>query len=544
MVITRRTQTNVPNASMNQTNSRNELFYTNSLATISPADIVKIVSVLSPSGYEKKTRGINAKYIDTIDSEFPDYYYCSKSYNIKTSELNEINWQQTYNIVGGTIISKLTNSQYNETIFGKILEKTSKTATHKSNTINEVETTRVTRKMGRLSISNIPPPKNNYKPNSIPTPVNVIYLDNKIVKAQKYSKHNDSDSDYSSNYFSSDNYDSQDDYSSSESEFSDASDDDFIFSKQNRRLKQSSYSASKKNNLVSREKYANKFNLIAKNSYLDLRLPSRDSIQNSSEPQKNSKFESALANLHVSATPESLPCRENECMDIFGELYEALDTRTSCCLYVSGVPGTGKTATVYEVIKMIKMSCDSGDLPHFDFVEINGMKLTEPQQLYVQLWKSISGTQTKLTAAHAALMLNEFFSDSSAKKNSQPMKIVFVDELDVLVTKSQSIMYNLFDWPTRPKSNLIVITVANTMDLPERMLQHKISSRLGLKRINFMPYSHEQLTKIVTSRIGDSLVFEPDAVQLCARKIGAVSGDARRALDVCRRAVEIVQNET
>ena len=34
-------------------------------------------------------------------------------------------------------------------------------------------------------------------------------------------------------------------------------------------------------------------------------------------------------------------------------------------------------------------------------------------------------------------------------------------------------------------------------------------------------------------------MFDPDAVELCARKVAAVSGDARRALDICRRAVDL-----
>ncbi|KAJ2376875.1 Origin recognition complex, subunit 1, partial [Coemansia sp. RSA 2603] len=90
---------------------------------------------------------------------------------------------------------------------------------------------------------------------------------------------------------------------------------------------------------------------------------------------------------------------------------------------------------------------------------------------------------------------------------------------------------------------LVVVAIANTMDLPERMLHHKVSSRLGLTRINFQPYTHQQLITIVQSRLEGCEAFDDDAVELCARKISAVSGDARRALDVCRRAVEIVEAE-
>jgi Cdc6-like AAA superfamily ATPase len=54
-----------------------------------------------------------------------------------------------------------------------------------------------------------------------------------------------------------------------------------------------------------------------------------------------------------------------------------------------------------------------------------------------------------------------------------------MDELDWLVTKRQTVMYNFFDWPNRANSQFIVIAVANTMDLPERALSNKVSSRLG-----------------------------------------------------------------
>jgi Cdc6-like AAA superfamily ATPase len=59
----------------------------------------------------------------------------------------------------------------------------------------------------------------------------------------------------------------------------------------------------------------------------------------------------------------------------------------------------------------------------------------------------------------------------------------------------------------------------------------------GLSRINFAPYTHEQLCVIVESRLAGCDAFDPDAVELCARKVSAVSGDARRALDICRQVL-------
>lgn len=55
------------------------------------------------------------------------------------------------------------------------------------------------------------------------------------------------------------------------------------------------------------------------------------------------------------------------------------------CMYISGVPGTGKTATVHEVIRCLQHAADMDEIPSFHFIEINGMKMTDPHQAYVQI---------------------------------------------------------------------------------------------------------------------------------------------------------------
>lgn len=174
------------------------------------------------------------------------------------------------------------------------------------------------------------------------------------------------------------------------------------------------------------------------------------------------------------------------------------------------------------------------DINDFDFIEINGMKLTEPKQGYSILWKGLTGNQVSPT--HAENLLLTRFKTPSPKRQTC---VVLMDELDLLVTKKQTVVYNFFDWPNLAHSRLIVIAVANTMDLPERMLSNKVSSRLGLTRMTFHPYKHTQLIEIVKSRLEGLETFSPKAVEFCARKVGSVSGDARRCLDICRRAVEI-----
>jgi origin recognition complex subunit 1 len=49
--------------------------------------------------------------------------------------------------------------------------------------------------------------------------------------------------------------------------------------------------------------------------------------------------------------------------------------------------------------------------------------------------------------------------------------------------------------------------------------------------------------EIISTRLANvpGNIVDPDAVQFASRKVAAVSGDARRALDICRRAVEIAE---
>ena len=59
------------------------------------------------------------------------------------------------------------------------------------------------------------------------------------------------------------------------------------------------------------------------------------------------------------------------------------------CMYISGVPGTGKTATVHDVIRQLEEDLNGSTLPKFQYFEMNGMKLTDPNQAYCQLLKVI-----------------------------------------------------------------------------------------------------------------------------------------------------------
>lgn len=265
-----------------------------------------------------------------------------------------------------------------------------------------------------------------------------------------------------------------------------------------------------------------------------------------------------------------LPARENEFASIYLSIYSAIESGSATTVYVAGTPGVGKTLTVKEVIKELQRSSDQNELPLFQFVEINGLKMVKPTDSYEFLWNKIMGESLTWGAAMESL---EFYFNKVPRNKKRPV-VVLLDELDALVNKTQDIMYNFFNWTTYENAKLIVIAVANTMDLPERQLGNKVSSRIGFTRIMFTGYTYEELKKIIEFRLkgmnnsffyedtktGSAYIMEDvqeeelpshikkvqlrmtdDAIEIASRKVASVSGDARRALKVCKRAAEIAE---
>src|SRR5579862_775042 len=130
------------------------------------------------------------------------------------------------------------------------------------------------------------------------------------------------------------------------------------------------------------------------------------------------------------------------------------------------------------------------------------------------------------------------------------IRLVVLDEMDHLVTKNQDVMYKLVDYANRANSKLVLVGIANSLNLPDRFLPRLKGKDVEAKRLSFNPYTTENIIEIISTRLQsldpDSTtlpLMDPKAIELCARKVSAASGDLRMALDICRRAIELVESD-
>nr|XP_019603103.1 PREDICTED: cell division control protein 6 homolog isoform X2 [Rhinolophus sinicus] len=237
------------------------------------------------------------------------------------------------------------------------------------------------------------------------------------------------------------------------------------------------------------------------------------------------------------AVPDQLPAREKEMDIIRNFLREHICGKKAGSLYISGAPGTGKTACLSRILQDLKK------LKGFKTIMLNCMSLRSAQAVFPAIAQEIC--QEGVSKPAGKDVMRKLENHLTAQKG--PMIVLVLDEMDQLDSKGQDVLYTLFEWPWLSNSRLVLIGIANTLDFTDRILP-RLQAREKCKPwlLNFPPYTKNQIAIILQDRLNQASkdqVLDNAAIQFCARKVSAVSGDVRKALDVCRRAIEIVESD-
>lgn len=243
------------------------------------------------------------------------------------------------------------------------------------------------------------------------------------------------------------------------------------------------------------------------------------------------KYSDARRALHGSLIND-LPGREIELEQLQDFIQTHLDNKSSGSLYVSGPPGTGKTACLSTIMKRPEFK------KAFKIVNINCTMMKSAPTIYAEIIDQL-GLAKQKNCKNRKDAIEKYL------QSSRKMLLFILDELDQLETKNQSILYSIFEWPGKIKSKLVLVGIANSLDLTDRILP-RLQSRCELKPklMHFASYTKPQIVKIISERLeaaNVSDIFTPAAIQLLAGKVAAMSGDIRKALDISRKVVDVVR---
>ena len=226
------------------------------------------------------------------------------------------------------------------------------------------------------------------------------------------------------------------------------------------------------------------------------------------------------------------------------------------------MPGTGKTASVKTIVNILeselkeatknrrntKNLIKDGVIP-FKKLFISGMEYPNISNVFKKIYNFIFAKQKSFTVNKYIQLLDNFFAERKKFNSSSALNdptnshiLLIIDEIDILINHTQNLLYNIFNWTTYEYSKLIVISISNTLDLPNRLLP-KIKSRMGNNKIMFKPYNKEELRIIIKDRGIDLQLFSEDAIRLSCVKVAAINGDLRRIFQILIRAKQINEFE-
>lgn len=245
-----------------------------------------------------------------------------------------------------------------------------------------------------------------------------------------------------------------------------------------------------------------------------------------------------------SSEPGRLIGREAEKDELKTFVENCVEKTSGGCIYVSGPPGTGKSAMINEVTTEYEESSTLHKM------YVNCMSMKTSKDLYGTLLEACCGEEVSEGDEEKTLH-NMFIS----RKKTKDVYLITLDEIDHILTLDLEILYKLFEWSLQKSSRLILIGIANALDLTDRFLPRLKARNLHPQLLPFLPYTASQIKNVIMTRL-KSLVpkdsatpnyvpfLHPAAIELCSRKVASQTGDLRKAFDICRRAIDLIETET
>ncbi|RMZ78233.1 hypothetical protein DV738_g4061, partial [Chaetothyriales sp. CBS 135597] len=262
-------------------------------------------------------------------------------------------------------------------------------------------------------------------------------------------------------------------------------------------------------------------------------------------PRCKSVYAAARQLFTQSANPSQLVGRDAERQQLRSFIDNALAAKRGGCTYVSGPPGTGKSALVEEIFQS---AAATGEVKtsFVNCVAVRSANLVVDQLTQDLDLPPVKGKKSGI------MHLQQCFGS----RNKQGMYLVLLDEIDSLLDSDSEFLYGIFECAMRPTSSLILIGIANALDLTDRFLPRLKTRDLEPHLLPFLPYTATQMSDIIAMKLRSLLpagtsadtdfvpFMQPAAIQLIGKKIASQTGDLRKAFSLARRTIDQIEQDT
>jgi len=210
----------------------------------------------------------------------------------------------------------------------------------------------------------------------------------------------------------------------------------------------------------------------------------------------------ALSLSHVSCQ-KALPIRGEQVKQLETFIWSHLSKGKGGAMYVCGSPGTGKTMGVARAIHRIRERVRTNSPICLDVVHENAMTWHGEKDVSKALCKGlglcdgIHGGWSMGRVRNRVLSLNS--STTSSNKKKRRMALVVIDEIDALV-RTQTTggpLHRLFEWASMPNSSLVLIGIANGVNLISKFFPRLRALRCEPELLVFEPYVTSRLLNLI-----------------------------------------------
>jgi len=234
--------------------------------------------------------------------------------------------------------------------------------------------------------------------------------------------------------------------------------------------------------------------------------------------------------------PELLPHREHQIERIANNLTPASRGRNPQNMFIFGIPGIGKTASVKFVFRKFEEYSDRVKTIYINTWDYNTVHAILAK-LVVELGFFVQRRGTSKDEVLERLI--------EALKKSNKSIIICLDEVDQLIKKDEKALYDLLRLNQYVNNQVGLVMISNYKDILINV-DPRIKSSLDVEGIEFKRYTLEEMKDILMERCKHAFrtgALENGVILLCANHAVQRGGDVRLGLECLRKAARISEDE-